>query len=76
MDLGQKGVFHSQFYKTLSANAVGEELSQDRNLKARADEEAMEGSCLLACSPCFPIEPRTTSLGIALSTIVDIKLAA
>lgn len=23
MNLGQKGVFHSQFYKTLSANAVG-----------------------------------------------------
>jgi hypothetical protein len=30
----------------------------------------------MICSDCFPIEPRTTSLGIALSTIVDIKLAA
>jgi hypothetical protein len=29
----------------------GQELTQDRNLKARADAEAMEGCCLLDCFP-------------------------
>ena len=29
----------------------GQELKQGRNLEAGADAEAMEGCCLLACSP-------------------------
>ena len=29
----------------------GQQLKQGRNLEARADAEAMEGRCLLVCSP-------------------------
>ena len=44
------------------------------NLEAGADEEAMEGYLLtrllsLACSSCFLIEPRTTSIGMAPPTM-------
>jgi hypothetical protein len=31
---------------------------------ARAEAEAMEECCLLACSACFLIEPRTNSPGM------------
>jgi len=47
----------------------GQELKQDRNLEAGADAEAMEESCLLACSACFLIEPRTISPGMAPCTM-------
>jgi hypothetical protein len=44
--------------------------SQDKNRRqeAEADAEAMEECCLLACSACFLIEPRTTSSGMAPPT--------
>jgi hypothetical protein len=38
--------FHIAVYQRKS----GQELKQGRNLEARADAEAMEGCCLLACS--------------------------
>jgi len=41
----------------------GLELTQGRKLEAAMDAEAMEECCLLACSACFLIEPRTTSPG-------------
>ena len=47
----------------------GQELKQGRNLEAGADPEAMEGCCLLACSACFLIEPRTTRPGMAPPTM-------
>jgi hypothetical protein len=41
-----------------------------RGPEARADAETMEGCCLLACflacSVCFLIEPRITSLGMVM----------
>jgi hypothetical protein len=48
----------------------GQELTQGRNLEAEADSEAME-ECLLPlpCSACFLIELRTTSTGMASSTM-------
>ena len=48
-----------------SLKKSGQELKQGWNLEAGADAEAMAGCCLLACSDCFLIEPRTTSLGMA-----------
>jgi hypothetical protein len=42
---------------------------QGRNLKAGADAEAMEEYCLLACSACFLIQSRTTSLVMTLVTV-------
>ena len=36
---------------SLSLKKSGQELKQRRNLEAGADTEAMEGCCLLACSP-------------------------
>jgi hypothetical protein len=36
-----------------------QELKQGRDLEAGADAEATESCCLLACSVCFLIEPRT-----------------
>jgi hypothetical protein len=48
----------------------GQELKQGRIPRAGAgDAEAMEGCCLLACSACFLIEPRTTSPGMAPPTM-------
>jgi hypothetical protein len=53
----------------------GQEHTQGRNLEAGADAEAMEGCCLLAglfsmtYSACFLIEPRTTNLRVALSSM-------
>ena len=47
----------------------GQKLTQSRSLETGADVEAMEGYCLLACSACFLIEPRTTSLGMAPPTM-------
>jgi hypothetical protein len=47
----------------------GQELKHNWNLEAGADTEAMEVCCLLACSVCFFIEPRTTSLVMAQPTI-------
>jgi hypothetical protein len=51
----------------------GQELNQQEP-RGVSDEEAMEGYCLLACSPwlaqlVFLIEPRTTSPGIKPPTI-------
>jgi hypothetical protein len=44
--------------------------SQDRNShRAGADAEAVEGCCLLACSACFLIEPRTSSPRMAPPTV-------
>ena len=40
-----------------------------RNLETGADADAKEGCCLLACSACFVIEPRVTSLGVAPPTM-------
>jgi hypothetical protein len=37
--------------------------------EAGADAEAMEGCCLLACSACFLIEPKTTSPEMAPPTM-------
>jgi len=42
---------------------------QGRIPEAGADVEAMEKCCLLACSVCFHIEPRTTSSGTTPSTM-------
>ena len=42
---------------------------QGRNLEPGADAEAMERHCLLACSECFHIEPRTISPGVAPSSM-------
>jgi hypothetical protein len=49
----------------------GQELKQGRNTKAGSDAEAMEECCLLACSysVCFLIEHKTTSLGMAPTTV-------
>jgi len=48
----------------------GQELKQDRNLEAEAEAEAMiTGLLLMACSACFLIEQKTTSLGRAQSTM-------
>jgi hypothetical protein len=47
----------------------GRNSKQGRNLGAGAEAEAMEGNCLLACSTGFLIEARTTSPGMAPSTV-------
>jgi hypothetical protein len=63
---GGKGLFSSHFHITVHhQRKSGQELKQDRNLEAGADAEALERCCLLACSGCFLIEPRTTRLDIA-----------
>ena len=44
--------------------------SEERNLKADTEAEAVEKCCLLACSlACFPIAPRITNTGVALPTV-------
>lgn len=47
----------------------GQELKQGRNSEAGAGTEAMEECCLLACSTCFPIQLRTSCLGLALPPV-------
>ena len=55
---------------TLRSCVVSEEShspgsSDGRNLEAGADAEAIPGLLLMACSPCFLIQPRTTDPGVA-----------
>jgi len=45
-----------------------QELKQSRNPEAGADAEVMEGSCSLACSQGFCVEPKTTSQVLRDST--------
>jgi len=52
----------------LSPEEVRKEFTQSRNLEAGADAEAMEGSCLLACSswlalPAFLYNPGPPAQG-------------
>lgn len=42
--------------------------TQGRNLEAETEVEAVEGHCLLACSSCFLVAPRTANPGVALPT--------
>jgi hypothetical protein len=47
-----KGLFYLHVYIIVHhQRKAGQELKQDRNLEAGVDAEAMEGCCLLACSP-------------------------
>lgn len=43
--------------------------TQGRNLEAETEVEAIEGHCLLACSSCFLVAPRTANPGVALPTV-------
>jgi hypothetical protein len=66
---GGKGLFHSQFHKTVHhQRKSGQELKQGKNLEAGADAEAMEG-CFMACLACFLIEPRTIGPGMEPPTV-------
>jgi hypothetical protein len=72
--LGGKGLFSLHFHIALHhQRKSGLELTQDRNLEAGADAEAMEGCYLLACFSWLAqlalIEPRTTSPGMAPPTM-------
>ena len=57
----QKHLGQERFYVPCGSTPIvyhrrksGQELKQDRHLEARADDaEAMEGCCLLSCSPWF-----------------------
>ena len=72
---GEKGLFSLHFHITLHRQRKsGQELTQGRNLEPGTDAEALDGVLRttllpLACSACFLIEPRTTSLGMALPTM-------
>jgi hypothetical protein len=46
---------------------LGQKLQLGRSLETGADAGVMEECCLLACSACFLIKPKTTSPGIATS---------
>ena len=50
-----KGLFGFHFHITAHHHwrKLGQELKQGRNLRAGADAGALEGCCLLACSPCL-----------------------
>jgi hypothetical protein len=48
-----------------------QELKQERNLEAEADEEATEECCSLADSACFLTEHRDASIGMATSTCTE-----
>ena len=50
-NLGDKSLIGLYFITAHYLRKSGQELKQGRNLEAGADAEAMEGSCLLACSP-------------------------
>jgi hypothetical protein len=56
-------------YRSSSAKKLGQELKQERNLKAGVDAEAMEGCCLLVCSSSFLIKPRATIPGMTSPTM-------
>ena len=65
-----KGLFGLPFHVAVHHwRMSGQELKHGRNLEAGADAEAIEECCLLACSACFLIKPRTTSLGMAPPTV-------
>jgi len=66
-----KRLFGIYFHTTVHhGRKSGQDLKQDRSLKAGADAETVEWCCLLACSAFFVIEPRTTSPGMAPPTKV------
>jgi hypothetical protein len=49
---GEKDLYDLPFHITVHhQRKPDQELKQGRNLEAEADTEAMEGCCLLACSP-------------------------
>jgi len=48
--VGKKTVFWLQVKESQGSGAGEGNLKQSRNLGIRADTEAMEGCCLLACS--------------------------
>jgi hypothetical protein len=67
---GGKGLFGLNLHIIVqNGRKPGQELKQSKTLQDRADIEAMEGCCLLACSPCFLITASTTGPGMALLTM-------
>jgi hypothetical protein len=64
-NLGRKGFFQLTLLSLFIQRKSGQKLKQGRNLEAGADAETMEEGCLLACSVCFLIGPRTTIPGMA-----------
>jgi hypothetical protein len=66
---GGKDLFSLHIHIAVHQRKSGQELTQGRKLEAEVDAESMEGCCLLACSTCFLIGPKTTSPGIAPPTI-------
>jgi hypothetical protein len=56
-------------YCCSSPQKVRQELKQIRNLEVGAEADTVERYCLLACSDCFLIAPRTTSPEMGPPTI-------
>lgn len=63
-NLGEERVYLSCIPKSQSVI----QRNQCRNLGAGTEVETMEELCLLACSVCFSVQPRTTCPAVALPT--------
>jgi hypothetical protein len=67
---GGRGLFGLHLHaKVHHGRKLQKKLKQGRDQGAGAAAEDMEGCCLLACSACFLVEPRTTSPGVVPATV-------
>jgi len=68
-NLGRKGFVWLSSPESQSIERIQVRNSNSRNMEVETDAEAMEGCCLLTCTPYFLVERRTASLGVAPLTI-------